>query len=798
MVNFKNDIIKYLETRFGNSIEESSERQIYQALMTETRNILAKKRFKYNKKIKDSKQKQAYYMSMEFLVGKTLMNNLFNLGLEEEVREFLKENNFDLNKIYDIEPDPGLGNGGLGRLASCYMDALTTNEYPVTGFSILYEFGIFKQVISNGWQQEYPDNWLDLGQYGLLYRSDEEVEIKFYGKTSEHWTENGLRIDYDGYTSIIAEPYDLMISGYESKAVNPLRLWKAKANEGFNIKLFEKGEYAKSTESGAIAESISKLLYPADDNDKGKALRIKQQYFFTSASLQQIVKQHFELYSTLDNFASKAVIHINDTHPSMCIPELMRILMDEYSYSWDSAWKITVDTFAYTNHTIMAEALEKWSVDLFAPILPRIYTIIREINNRFCAFCNEIGAASDLEEMSIIHNNMIRMANLCIVGSHSVNGVSKLHSNILVESTFKSFNRIFPGKFKNVTNGIAHRRWIAQSNPELTGYLESLLKVDFLNDLSKISVLEKYKDDSEVLDELFKIKHTKKKQLADYIKNTTGIKIDENSIFDVQVKRLHEYKRQLLNALHIVYLYRKIKFEGLKPHPRTFIFAAKASSGYVMAKNIIKFICTISEVIEADPQVREYIKVVFLEDYNVTLAQRIIPAADISEQISQAGKEASGTGNMKLMLNGALTVGTMDGANVEIYESVGEENIFIFGLSTPEVNNLYERSYNPIYYYNKEIEIKKTLDFIKTSDVFGGQFSNIVDYLLQRDPYMCLADFMSYINIQEQVEKAYLDREKWSKMSLINISRSGIFSADRATEEYAHDIWKIEKTSHRD
>lgn len=798
MVNFKNDIIKYLETRFGNSIEESSERQIYQALMTETRNILAKKRFKYNKKSKDSKQKQAYYMSMEFLVGKTLMNNLFNLGLEEEVREFLKENNFDLDKIYDIEPDPGLGNGGLGRLASCYMDALTTNEYPVTGFSILYEFGIFKQVISNGWQQEYPDNWLDLGQYGLLYRSDEEVEIKFYGKTSEHWTENGLRIDYDGYTSIIAEPYDLMISGYESKAVNPLRLWKAKANEGFNIKLFEKGEYAKSTESGAIAESISKLLYPADDNDKGKALRIKQQYFFTSASLQQIVKQHFELYSTLDNFASKAVIHINDTHPSMCIPELMRILMDEYSYSWDSAWKITVDTFAYTNHTIMAEALEKWSVDLFAPILPRIYTIIREINNRFCAFCNEIGASSDLEEMSIIHNNMIRMANLCIVGSHSVNGVSKLHSNILVESTFKSFNRIFPGKFKNVTNGIAHRRWIAQSNPELTGYLESLLKVDFLNDLSKISVLEKYKDDSEVLDELFKIKHTKKKQLADYIKNTTGIRIDENSIFDVQVKRLHEYKRQLLNALHIVYLYRKIKFEGLKPHPRTFIFAAKASSGYVMAKNIIKFICTISEVIEADPQVREYIKVVFLEDYNVTLAQRIIPAADISEQISQAGKEASGTGNMKLMLNGALTVGTMDGANVEIYESVGEENIFIFGLSTPEVNNLYERSYNPIYYYNNEIEIKKTLDFIKTSDVFGGQFSNIVDYLLQRDPYMCLADFMSYINIQEQVEKAYLDREKWSKMSLINISRSGIFSADRATEEYAHDIWKIEKTSHID
>ncbi|MDY5964149.1 MAG: glycogen/starch/alpha-glucan phosphorylase, partial [Peptostreptococcus porci] len=688
MVGFTDEIGRYLETKFGNSIDEASERQVYQALMVKTRDKLSEKRFDYNKKLKDSKQKQAFYMSMEFLVGRTLRNNLFNLGLEKEVKDYLEKNGFNLDKIYDIEPDPGLGNGGLGRLASCYMDALTSQDYPMTGFSILYEFGIFKQVIHDGWQQEYPDNWLDLGSYGLAYRSDEEVEIKFYGSTREEWTDKGLKITHNDYTSVIAEPYDLLISGYHSEAVNTLRLWRAKANKGFNMKLFEKGEYARSVESDVIAESISKLLYPADDNDTGKALRIKQQYFFTSASLQQIVRNHYATYSTLDNLAEKVVIHINDTHPAMCIPELMRILLDEYEYSWEDAWNIVTKTFAYTNHTIMAEALEKWSVDLFKPILPRIYSIIAEINNRFCEWCKRIGALSELETMSIIHNNMIKMANLCIVSSYNVNGVSKLHSDILVEDTFKSFNRIYPGKFNNVTNGIAHRRWIAQSNPELTSYLNDLLKVDFVKDLSKIEKLYDYKDDRAVIEDLEKIKLLKKAQLSKYIKESTGINVDNESIFDVQVKRLHEYKRQLLNALHIVYLYRKIKFDGLRPVPRTFIFGAKASSGYAMAKNIIKFICTLSEMIEADPVVRNYVKVVFLEDYRVTLAEKIIPAANVSEQISQAGKEASGTGNMKLMLNGALTLGTMDGANVEIHEAVGDKNIFIFGLSTPEVNEL--------------------------------------------------------------------------------------------------------------
>lgn len=793
MGNFETEIKKYLEKVFGSTIDDASERQLYQALMVITRDKLAEKRFQSKKKLKDSKQKKAYYMSMEFLVGKTLKNNLYNLGYEEDIKSFLSRHGFSLEKIYDIEPDPGLGNGGLGRLASCYMDALTSNDYPITGFSILYEFGIFKQVISDGWQQEYPDNWLDLGRYGLLYRNDEEIEVKFYGKTKEEWSSDGLHIKYEDYTPVKAEPYDLFISGYHSDTVNVLRLWKSKATGGFNMKLFEKGEYSKSIESEAIAESISKLLYPADDNENGKALRIKQQYFFTSASLQQIVKNHYKVYNTLDNFADKVVIHINDTHPSMCIPELMRILMDEYEYSWEKAWEITTNTFAYTNHTIMAEALEKWSVDLFQPILPRIYTIIKEINNRFCKWCNDIGAAGGLDEMSIIHNNMIRMANLCIVSSYSVNGVSMLHTEILKKETFRDFNRIYPGKFTNVTNGIAHRRWLGQANPELTKYLNQLLNVDFIKDLSSIDNLLKYKNDKKVLQDLGDIKKIKKMQLAEYIKMSTGINVDTNSIFDVQIKRLHEYKRQLLNALHIIYLYRMIKFNGLKPYPRTFIFSAKASSGYVMAKNIIKLICSISDLIESDPLVRQYIKVVFLEDYRVSLAEKIIPAANISEQISQAGKEASGTGNMKLMLNGAVTLGTMDGANVEIYDEVGDDNIFIFGLSSDKVDELFKNGYNPKYYYDNSQDIKETIDFMRTLDNGNTNFNYIADYLVSKDPYMCLADFESYKNAHSLVEKSYQEPEKWNKMSLVNIAKSGIFSADRSTKEYVEKIWKIEK-----
>jgi len=690
-----------------------------------------------------------------------------------------------------MEPDPGLGNGGLGRLAACYLDALTSNEYPVTGFSILYEYGIFKQVITNGWQQEFPDQWLDLGKYGLVYRNDEEVEVRFGGELEQVMTETGLKVNHKNYTSIQAEPYDLLISGYDASAVNTLRLWEAKAKTGFNMKLFERGEYSKSSEAEAIASSISKLLYPADVTNEGKELRIKQQYFFISASLQQLVKNHYREFGTLENFSEHVALHINDTHPAMGVAELMRLLVDEYGYGWDKAWDITTKTFAYTNHTIMAEALEKWPVSLFQPILPRIYSIIEEINRRFCLWVMEQGKQYTLRDTAIIYDDMIKMANLSIVVSHYVNGVSKLHSDILVRDTFKAFNDLYPGKFGNVTNGIAHRRWLGQANPELATYLENLIGDDFIKDLSGISKLNAYKDDEKVLKDLQAIKLTKKEQLATYIKETLAISVNPHSIFDVQVKRLHEYKRQLLNALHIVYLYHEIKYNGLRPTPRTFIFAAKASSGYQMAKNIIKFIHSISQMIESDELVREYIKVVFIPDYKVTLAEIILPAADVSEQISQAGKEASGTGNMKLMLNGAVTLGTMDGANVEIYEAVGKDNIVIFGLETEEVDALYAKGYKPWEYYNNSPKIKTVLDFIRTMTVGGMNFNFIVDYLLTQDHYMCLADFDSYVEAQERIEKDYNDSSKWMKMSLANIANAGIFSADRAVKEYAKDIWHI-------
>lgn len=789
--NYKEKINDYLISNFGIDMEKANDRQIYEALMTTIKDILAKKKYEYNKKIEN--HKMAYYMSMEFLVGKTLRNNLFNLGIEDDVREFFKENNTDLDKIYEIEPDPGLGNGGLGRLASCFMDAMTSTDYPMTGFSILYEFGIFKQILSQGWQQESPDTWLELGKFALIPRADENIEVKFYGNIVEHWTDDGLKVKHENYTPVIASPYDLLISGYDTDTVNNLRLWSAKAKLGFDINLFSRGEYAKSSESDIIASSISKVLYPADEDDRGKELRIKQQYFFVSASLQQILKEHYNKFHTFDNFSDYAAIHINDTHPSLCIPEFMRILLDEYDYEWELAWSICVKTFAYTNHTVMAEALEKWSVPLFKNILPRIYMIIEEINARFCYYVQSIGKGSALSNMAIIYNNVIKMANLSIIGSHSVNGVSKLHSDIIKEDTFKDFNEIYKDKFTNVTNGIAHRRWLGQANKALNSYLSELIGDDFLKDLSKIEKLLAYKDDKKVLEELSKIKLENKKILATYIEKTTGIHVDINSIFDVQVKRLHEYKRQLLNALHIVYLYLQVKNKKVKITPRTFIFGAKASSGYMRAKEIIKFIWSISEMIKKDPEVRDFIKVVFIEDYKVSLAEIIIPAADVSEQISQAGKEASGTGNMKFMLNGVITLGTMDGANVEIYEQVGEENIVIFGLRKEEVNELYKKGYNPRDYYEKSEKIKMTLDFISNNSINGEHFNGIVEYLLNYDPYMNLADFESYVEAQEKIEKIYNDKEVFNKISLINTAKAGIFSADRSVNDYSQNIWHLKK-----
>ncbi|MBP3337530.1 MAG: glycogen/starch/alpha-glucan phosphorylase [Clostridia bacterium] len=790
---FKEKINKYMEINFGSDLSSGNERQVYQAVIGAVNEILAEKRYKYRKKVKASDAKQVYYMSMEFLVGTSLKNNLWNLGIESEVKDLLLSYGYDITRLYDIEPDAGLGNGGLGRLASCYMDSLTTLSYPATGFSIRYEFGIFKQIIKDGWQIEFPDEWLELGGYWLLPRYDEAVTVRFFGEVSERWTHEGLKTELNNSVEVTAMPYDLLISGHNTECVNTLRLWGAKSKEGFDMDLFAQGEHGKASEKDAILSSISKVLYPADENYNGKSLRIKQQYFFVSASLQQITKKHFDKYKTFDNLPDKVVIHINDTHPSFSVAELMRILLDDYGYVWERAWDITCRTLAYTNHTVMSEALEKWSVELIKSHLPRIYTIIEEINRRFCSMIyeNYPQYAHSLNEMSIISSGMVKMANLCMVCCFSVNGVSKLHSEILKKDTFSDFNRVFPSKITNVTNGIAYRRWLCQANPKLTELLTEKIGDEFLYDLSKLSGFKHFKEDSEVLERLRQIKYENKLRLADYISKSMGISVNCNSIFDVQVKRLHEYKRQLLKALHIIYLYKKIKNEGARPYPKTFIFAAKASKGYVMAKEIIRLICTLSEMIEKDASVRDYMKVVFIPDYKVSLAEIIIPAADISEQISQAGKEASGTGNMKLMINGAVTCGTMDGANVEIFESVGKDNMFIFGLSSDEVEKAYKDGYSPKRFYENDAELKDVLEALVSGELYGKRFESIYHSLKNSDPFMCLADFRSYVNVQERIEEKYKMQDDFTKMSLENIAGAGIFSSDRSIKEYAEKIWRI-------
>ncbi|MBR0278280.1 MAG: glycogen/starch/alpha-glucan phosphorylase, partial [Clostridia bacterium] len=783
--NFKDKIQKYMKVNFGVDLSAGSKRQVYEAVLGATNEILAENRYIFNKKVEEKSAKQLYYMSMEFLVGTSLRNNLWNLGIEKDVRNMLAESGYDIDSLYEMEPDAGLGNGGLGRLASCYMDSLTTLGYPATGFSIRYEFGIFKQVIVDGWQMEFPDDWIDMGGNWLIPRPDEAVEVRFFGEVHENWTDSGLTTEHTNYVPITAIPYDLLISGYNTDSVNTLRLWGAKSKSGFDMDLFARGEYEKASEKEAIASSISKVLYPADDNYNGKSLRVKQQYFFVSASLQQITKKHYNKFKTFDNLADKVIIHINDTHPSLCVPELMRILMDDYGYLWDDAWKICCNTLAYTNHTVMSEALEKWPVDLIKSHLPRIYTIIEEINRRFCSsvFENQGELAGSINNMSIISDGMIKMANLCMACCYSINGVSKLHSEILKNDTFKDFNKVFPDKLTNVTNGIAHRRWLCQANPLLFDLLKEKIGSGIETDLSKIEKFNDFADDKQVLARLREIKYSNKQRLAKYIAKTNGITVNCDSIFDIQVKRLHEYKRQLLNVLHIIYMYRKIKYEGLKPQPKTFIFAAKASKGYYMAKEIIRMICAISDMIEKDPDVREYIKVVFIADYRVSLAEIIIPAADISEQISQAGKEASGTGNMKLMINGAVTCGTMDGANVEIYDAVGPDNIFIFGLTTPQVNELYSKGYNPRWYYDNNKDLRDVLEFIKNGGIGGNNFDSIYNNLINVDPYMCLADFASYCEIHNVIDKVYSDKDLFTKMSLKNIANSGIFSSDRSVTE---------------
>lgn len=798
----QDDTVKLLSdacvSLFGCDIKEVTKQQMFKALCKVVKDLLVKKRKTFHDNYRANEDKQVYYMSMEFLVGTSLRNNLFNLGVEKEFEEAIKKYGFDINELYEMEPDAGLGNGGLGRLASCYLDSMTSLGLPSTGFSIRYEFGIFKQKIVDGWQMEFPDDWLELGDVWLNPREDESFEVKFGGDVSG-WDDNGkYRVSHTNYSSVIAVPYDMYISGYDTNAVNKLVLWSAKSANRFDMAAFSRGDYAKALEENTMAEVISKVLYPADDHMAGKILRLKQQYLLVSASLQSIVHNHLKRYGSLDNLPDKVAIHINDTHPALCVPELMRILIDDNDYGWDEAWDIVCRTLSYTNHTVMSEALERWNENMFREQLPRVYQIVCEINRRLVDKLYSIypGDIAKIEYMAPVAHGEIRMANLCLAACHKVNGVSKLHSDILKNGIFRDYYNLDNDKFTNVTNGIAYRRWLCQSNPELTAYLQELIGDGFKHDSTELEKLLKFKDDKAVLNRLMEIKRDNKVRLAKYISKANGINVNPDSMFDIQVKRLHEYKRQLLNVMHILYLYNKIKDNPDGDFvPRTFIFAAKASAGYVMAKQIIRLIVAVSDMINSDPQVRDKIKVVFIEDYKVSLAEIIIPAADISEQISIAGKEASGTGNMKLMINGAVTMGTLDGANVEIHEQVGDENMFIFGMHADEVEALWQKGYNPKDYLDGNPELKRVVDML-TSGELGVKFNDIVRSLLTNDfgvadAYMILADFADYVRAQEDAAKAYKSKEDFARMSLVNIAKAGIFSSDRAVREYADNIWNM-------
>ena len=777
--------------------KDATKSQMYEAVCMVVRNILTRQRVEFKHKIHEGKYKQVFYMSMEFLPGRSLKNHLFNIGLTDKMTSALKQLGYDLEEIEEIEPDAGLGNGGLGRLASAYMDALTSEGYPACGFSIKYDYGIFQQKIVDGWQVEMPDRWLEKGDVWLAPRPEETFEVHFGGRVEETWTDGKLKVELKNYTPILALAYDMHISGYDTDAVNRIRLWSAKSPMDFDMLLFNQGEYLKASENKALAESISKVLYPADNNVEGKMLRLKQQYFFVSASVQSIIRNHLRYNPSLDNLADLVAIHINDTHPTLVIPELMRILIDEHGYGWEQAWDIVRNVISYTNHTVMAEALEKWPQNLVEQQLPRIYQLIVEMNRRYCidlweAFPNDWDKVS---KAAIMAYGEIRMANLCLYASHTINGVSALHSDILKKDVFNDIYKLTPARFTNVTNGITHRRWLAEANPLLAEYIKELIGDGFIKD-ADLSGLLKFQDDAVVKQKLAEIKHKNKERLAKYIYDNNGVQVDTNSIFDVQVKRLHEYKRQLLNALHILDLYCDLKENpNMNFTPRTFIFSAKAASSYYVAKLIIRLIYTMGNVINNDPDVKGRIKVVFLENYRVSLAELIMPASEVSEQISVAGKEASGTGNMKFMINGAVTIGTMDGANVEIFEHVGKDNIFIFGLSSDQVYSMYQGGYEPTQYYRNNYRIRRVIDMLRNG-IGGVSFKELADLLTigrggMADPYMVLADFDSYSDAHKRLEKAYNDPMVWNKMSLVNIAQSGFFAADRAVKEYGDRIWHL-------
>ena len=792
MAKIREDFPKKLQLLYSVSPEEASDKQVYQVLSTIIVEILEAKRQSFINHTHSIGGKQIYYLSMEFLMGRSLKTSIYNLELADDIAAMLKEYDINLDKIYDNEPDAGLGNGGLGRLAACYLDGLATQGFAAMGHSILYEYGIFQQKLLDGWQTEQPDNWLPGGSVWLVPRQERAIDVHFEGDLQEYWDNQYHYISHVNYNTVVATPYDMYVSGFDTEGVSVLRLWSAKA-PNFDMSMFNKGDYTHALAQNSIANAISKILYPNDNHLEGKSLRLRQQYFLCAASIGDIVNDHMAVYGTLDNLADKVAIHINDTHPTLAIPELMRILLDDCGYTWEKSWDIVTKVFAYTNHTVMAEALEKWDVNLVKRVIPRIFSIIVEINNRYCQSLMEKNGydSAKTTRMSIIKDNQIHMATLCVAVSHSVNGVSKLHSEIIKRDVFRDEYENTPEKFKNVTNGIAYRRWLYQSNPGLTKLLTETIGPKFIKESSELENFRKYQDDDAVLEKLMDVKKQNKERLAKYVKQNNGIILNTDSIFDVQVKRLHEYKRQHLNVMNILadYAY-LLENPDADFTPKTYIFAAKAAPGYYLAKQIIKLIWAISEEIKKNPKINQKLSVVFLENYSVTISEILMPSADISEQISLAGTEASGTGCMKLMLNGAVTLGTLDGANIEIKDAVGDDNIVIFGMKTEEVNALKANGYRSIDIYNNNPVVHEAVERMYRG-INGCTFNDVATSLKDSDPYMVLADFDSYRQAQRYSTECYNDAKKWAKMSLNNIAGAGIFSADRAVTEYAENIWHL-------
>ena len=779
-----------LNTEYGTTLDVASNQQIYRALAIIARRLMSAQHKKFQSRAYGTGAKQVYYLCMEFLMGRSLKTSLFNLGLNEVAEAVLADAGIKMESIYEEEPDAGLGNGGLGRLAACYLDGMATTGISGTGYSILYEYGIFKQKIVDGWQQEKADNWLPGGQVWLKSHPDQSIEIKFDGDIEESWEGSYHHVTHRHYNSVIAVPSDMYVQGYDGQGVAKLRLWQAKAPD-FDMNSFNAGEYGSAITKNASAELISKILYPNDNHREGKILRLRQQYFLSAASIGDICQNHLSQWGSLDTLPEKAAIQLNDTHPTLAIPELMRILLDECGYDWDKAFDICQRTFAYTNHTVMSEALEKWNLDIFRSTLPRIYSIVEEMDRRCRADFEKAfpGDWGKINYMAILGDNQVRMANICCYVCHSINGVSKLHSEIIKDSVFHDYYLYKPQAFKNVTNGIAYRRWLLASNPGLTKLLSETIGEGFKHDASQLTKLNAFKNDKTVLKALEDVKKANKVEFASYLEKTTGQVIDPSSIFDCQVKRMHEYKRQHLNALNIAaqYLYLK-DHPNAEFAPKTYIFGAKAAPGYYMAKQMIRLICKLGALIDADPAVREKLRVVYLEDYNVSLSERLMPASEVSEQISLAGTEASGTGNMKFMLNGAVTLGTLDGANVEIAAAAGKENEIIFGMLTEEVNQMKATGYHPTMFINSDEVAMEVLNFLEKG-WNGESFHEVVNNLRTSDPYMVMADFKDYRRAQADVQKLYADRTRWNQMSLANIANSGVFSADRSVLDYARDIW---------